>query len=350
MPTSGPILLDARDIYASPLRGCGRYALELSRRLPPDLVTVFTGPARGPDVLAEQIVLPVVAWRTGARVVHAPNCFLPLVRRAAGVVSIHDLAFEAYPDDFSTRTGTKYRWITPRAARSAQRVLVGSRATADDLIARYGVDERKLRVIPYAPSLPVGDAPLPAWLGPVADGAADPGAEPYLLAVGDLRAKKNLARLVAAWGALRADGLIDHRLVLAGHGDIAALGLPPGAPLPEGLHVTGYLADKELDAVMRGAAVVVHASLYEGFGLVVAEAMVRGTPVVIADATSLPEVAGGAAELFDPHDVDDLAGAILRALVPQRAAQLRALGLARAQAFSWQTTADATADVYRELL
>ncbi|MCW3013171.1 MAG: glycosyl transferase group 1 [Solirubrobacterales bacterium] len=344
MSTSPPVLLDARDAYAAPLRGWGRYALELSRRLPADLVTVYQRQARGPEVLAEQVTLPFVCWRTRARIVHAPNCFLPLVRRGAGVVSIHDLAFEAYPDDFSTRTGTKYRWIAPRAARSAQRVLVGSRATADDLVARYGVDERKLRVIPYAPSLPVGDAPPPAWL---ADAA---GGEAYLLAVGDLRAKKNLARVVAAWSALRAGGLIDHRLVIAGHGDVAALGLPAGAPLPDGLHVTGFLADAELDAVVRGAALVVHASLYEGFGLVVAEAMVRGTPVAIADATSLPEVAGGAAELFDPHDVDDLAAAILRGLEPARAAELRALGLARSQAFSWQATADATADVYRELL
>jgi glycosyltransferase involved in cell wall biosynthesis len=304
-------------------------------------VTVYRRQGTGPQVLAEQLTLPYVSWRTRARVVHAPNCFLPLVRRGAGVVTIHDLAFEAYPDDFSSRTGTKYRWITPRAAHSAQLVIVPSQATADDVARRYGVDAGKLRVIPNAPSLPVGDAPLPAWM---ADGG------PYLLAVGDLRAKKNLARVVAAWSALRADGLVGHRLVLAGHGDVAALGLPAGAPLPKGLHVTGFLADGELDAVMRGAALVVHASLYEGFGLVVAEAMVRGTPVAIADATSLPEVAGGAAERFDPEDVDDLAAAILRALAPARAAELRALGLARAQAFSWQASADATADVYRELL
>lgn len=335
------MLLDARDAYATPLRGWGRYALELSSRLPRDLVTIYRRQPRGPDVVTEQIVLPLVTVRTGATVIHAPNCFLPLVRRGAGVVSVHDLAFEAYPDDFSTRTGSKYRWITPRAARSAQRVLVGSRSTADDLVARYAVPEARIRVIPYAPSLPVTDAPLPA--------AVTGGGAPYLLAVGDLRAKKNLARVVAAWQALRAAGELEHHLVIAGHGDVAALGLPAGAPLPDGLIVTGFLADAQLDAVMRSAALVVHASLYEGFGLVVAEAMARGVPVAIADATSLPEVAGNAAERFDPRDVDDLAAAVLRALAPERAAQLRTLGLQRARDFSWQATADATADVYREL-
>lgn len=340
MPNPPPVLLDARDAFATPLRGWGRYALELSQRLPRDLVTVHGRALRGPDVLVEQVALPVLARRAGARIVHAPNCFLPLVRRGAGVVTVHDLAFEAFPDDFSVRTGTKYRWITPRAVRAADRVLVGSRATADDLVTRYRADEAKIVVTPYAPSLPVGDAALPDWL---ADGA------PYLLAVGDLRAKKNLTRVVAAWRALRAEGL-PHRLVLAGHGDLSALGLAPGEPLPDGVHVTGFAADAELDALMRGAALLVHASLYEGFGLVVAEALVRGIPVAIADATSLPEVAGDAAERFDPHDVDDLAAAVLRALVPERSAQLRELGLRRATAFSWQATADATADVYRELL
>jgi glycosyltransferase involved in cell wall biosynthesis len=342
MSNRPPVLLDARDAFHTPLRGWGRYALELSRLLPADMMTMYRRRGVGPEVLGEQVVLPLVALRTGARVVHAPNCFLPLVRaRTAGVVTIHDLAFEAHPDDFSARTGAKYRWITPRAARSAQRIITPSQATADDVVARYGVPAAKIRVIPNAASLPVGDAPLPAWL-------AAPGV-PYLLAVGDLRAKKNLARVVEAWSALRHDGAIAHDLVLAGHGDRAALGLGDG-PVPDGLHVTGFLADDELDAVLRGAALVVHASLYEGFGLVVAEAFARGVPVVAADATSLPEVAGGAAELFDPLNVDALAAALLRALEPVRAAELSRLGRSRAAAFSWRATADATADVYRELL
>lgn len=341
-PNSPPVLLDARDAFASPLRGWGRYALELATGLPSDLVLVHRRQLPGPQVLAEQLALPVVAARTGARVVHAPNCFLPLARRGPGVVSIHDLAFEAYPDDFSTRTGTKYRWITPRAARRAARVIVPSQATADDVVARYGIDAGKLRITPYAASLPVTDAPLP----PVVTGDGTP----YVLAVGDLRAKKNLARVVAAWQALRAAGELPHRLVLTGHGDVAALGLPAGAPVPDGLVITGFLSDAELDAAMRGAAAMVHASLYEGFGLVVAEALVRGTPIAIADATSLPEVAGDACERFDPADVDDLAAALLRTLAPARAAALRVAGPERAARFSWATTCAATADVYRELL
>lgn len=242
-------------------------------------------------------------------------------------MTIHDLAFETYPEDFARKTGLKYRVITPRAARSAERVICVSQFTADDVCTRYGIDAAKVRVIPNAPSLPIGDAAIPE--GP-----------PYLLAVGDLRAKKNLRRLIEAWSRLRAAGELEHRLVLAGHGSLE--------DVPDGVELTGFADDARLDALMRGAALLVHPSLYEGFGLVIAEAMARGVPVACADATALPETAGGAAELFDPLDVDDMAAAILRAL--GRADELAAAGRARAAGWSWQATADRTADVYREIL
>jgi glycosyltransferase involved in cell wall biosynthesis len=272
-------------------------------------------------VLWEQVGLPRVLGRLKPALFHAPNCFLPLRRPCPGVVTIHDLAFERYPEDFSRRTGAKYRFFTPRAARSAERVICVSRYTADDVVARYGVDERKIRVIPNAAALALGDAPPP------------PG--PYLVAVGDLRAKKNLGRLIEAWQRAQ----LPHRLVLAGLGTM---------DVPDGVELTGYVDDSRLDALMRGADLVVHPSLYEGFGLVVLEAMARGTPVAAARATALPETAGDAAVLFDPLDVDDMAAAIGRAL--RERDDLARRGRERAAQFSWEATARATADVYRELL
>jgi glycosyltransferase involved in cell wall biosynthesis len=315
------VALDARDAFVAPLRGWGRYALELTRNLPSDLIHVYRQPGRGPEVLWEQISLPARLRRDGVAAVHAPNCFLPLRRPCPGVVTIHDLAFEVYPEDFARTTGLKYRFITPRAARSAERVICVSQFTADDVSTRYGVDAAKIRVIPNAPSLPISDRPTPG--------------DPYLLAVGDLREKKNLGRLVEAWQRLD----IEHRLVLAGHGQMA---------VPDGVSITGFLADDDLDALMRGAALLVHPSLYEGFGLVIAEAMARGVPVACSNATALPETAGDAAELFDPLDVDSIGAAILRAL--KRADELSAAGRRRAAQWSWQQTAARTADVYRELI
>jgi glycosyltransferase involved in cell wall biosynthesis len=318
------VAIDARDAFIEPLRGWGRYAKELIGHLPPELETrVFEHGDIGPEVWFEQVSLPRALRRERAAVVHATNCFLPLRRPCPGVVTIHDLAFEDHRDDFATATGAKYRFFAPRAARSAQRVICVSEFTAGDVVRRYGVDPARIRVIPNAPSLAVGDAPAPEG-------------EPYLLAVGDLRAKKNLRRLVEAWGALGTG----HRLVLAGLGEL------PG--LPAAVETVGYLDDERLDALMRGADVVVHPSLHEGFGLVVLEAMVRGVPVAAAGNTALPETGGDAAVYFDPLDVASITAAIREALASRD--DLAARGRERAAQFSWRRTADETTAVYRELL
>ena len=332
------VAIDARDAFAPELRGWGRYAKELIAALPerPDLAYRFIshgGP--GPEVLFEQLGLPARLRRIEADLIHTPNCFLPLARPCMGVVTIHDLAFEVFPEDFSGRTGWKYRTFTPRAARSAQRVICVSGYTANDVVRRYDVDEARVRIIPNAPSLPIGDAPTPEG--------------PYLLAVGDLRPKKNLLRLVEAFRLLRGEGL-EHRLVLAGvdsgEGErvrVAAGGHP--------VRLTGYLPDAEMDALMRGADALVHPSLYEGFGLVLVEAMARGVPVVAARATALPETGGDACDYFDPLDVGDMAAAIRR-VVDDRAhrAELARRGIARAGALSWASSAALTVAVYEEML
>lgn len=315
------VAFDARDAHRPPLRGWGRYAAELERELPAfvQLRAIRDG-GPGPEVLFEQLRLPRLLRRSPADVVHAPNCFLPLRRPCPGVVTVHDLAFEVHPEDFSRRTGAKYRWFTPRAVRSAERVICVSQFTADDVVARYGADPDKVRVVYNAPSLPLGTRPVPAG-------------EPYVLAIGDLRPKKNLQRLVAAW---RAAGT-GRRLVIAGLG---------AAPWPD-VEAPGFLADAELDALLRGADLLVHPSLYEGFGLVVAEAMVRGVPVACSSTTSLGEIGAGAAELFDPLDADDIGAAMLRALT--RGEELARLGRAQVSDLTWARSARETAAVYAEV-
>jgi glycosyltransferase involved in cell wall biosynthesis len=211
-------------------------------------------------------------------------------------------------------------------------VICVSRATADDVEARWGVRPDRIRVVPNAPALAVGGAPAAA------------GA-PYVLGIGDLRAKKAWDVLVRAW---RRSGL-EHRLVIAGAdtGEGARLRALAG---PEGdrLDLPGYVGDERLDALLRGADVLAHPSRYEGFGMVLLEAMVRGVPVVCADATALPETAGGAAALFAAGDADALAGALRHALANRETWAAR--GRARAAEFSWERTARLTWDVYAELL
>jgi glycosyltransferase involved in cell wall biosynthesis len=344
------ILIDARDATASQIRGWGRYTCELVRALLAGaaeeldiIATIGTGAA--PEIAFEQLWLPILARRRRAAVLHAPNCFLPLMRPCPGVVTIHDLAFEAWPGDFPSVTGAKFRVMTRLAARSAQRIICPSQFTADDVSRRYGVDPGTIRVIPEAPALAGGFAEMP----PTGVSAETPG-EPFLLAVGDLRAKKNLGALVRAFADLRAAEGIPHRLVLAGvdagEGPMLTR-LAAGAPL----ELTGYVDDARLDALIRGAELVVHPSLYEGFGLVVLEAMARGTPVLAARATALPETGGDAARYFDPSDPADLRRQLAALLGdPTLRRRLAALGAERAAMFSWERTARATAAVYRELV
>ena len=325
------VAIDAREARAARPRGPGRYARELIaalERLGVYAIREDVG-GLGPEVLWEQVGWPRRLARHRPDLVHAPSGLLPLRRPCPGVVSVHDLAFEADPAELAPRAAWRRRTFVPRSVHSAELTLCGSAFVAADLVERYGADPDAVRVVPYAPALAIGDAPVP-------DGP------PYLLAVGDLRPSKNLGRLVAAFTALRAGELPDHRLVLAG------AGRPASALRAPGVEVTGWLDDAGLDALMRGADVLVHPSLYEGFGLVVLEAMARGVAVAAADATALPATCGDAAELFDPLDADAIAAAVLRARA--RRDELAALGRERAALFTWDATAAATALVYRELL
>jgi len=334
------VAFDARDAHVPMPHGSGIYARRLAQalrdRTDSDLDYWFVergGP--GPELWFEQVGLPRQLRRRRPALVHTPNCFLPLRRPCPGVVTVHDLAFEAFPHDFSWRTGWKYRTFTRRAVLSAERVICDSGFTADDVCERYGADPDRVRVVPLAPALETGALPPP------------PG--PYLLAVGDLRPKKNLAPLVEAWLELRAGGL-EHRLVLAGRdfGEGERLRELAGA---EPLELPGFVADPQVDALLRGAELLVHPSLYEGFGMIAVEAMARGCPVVLARAGALPETGGSAAAYFDPRDAGSLAGAI-REIVDDasRRAELVARGRERAAALSWAATAEGTVAVYRELL
>jgi glycosyltransferase involved in cell wall biosynthesis len=336
------VAIDLRDAAEPQLRGWGRYAkclaAALQARAPDGFeLAPITDGGSGPEILFEQVGLPLTLRRRKAALIHATNCFLPLIRPCPGVVTIHDLAFEAWPADFRARTRVKYRVLTRLAARSAQRIICPSDFTAQDVCLRYGIDRAKVHVILEAPALPRRDDSPP------------PG--PYLLAVGDLRQKKNLIALVRTFAELRQTAAIPHRLVLAGVDGGQGPELMRAAD-GHPVELTGYVSDRRLDALIRGADVVVHPSLYEGFGLVVLEAMARGVPVIAARAGALPQTGGEAALYFDPGAVtDELATKLARLLAdPSEREQRARAGREWAAGFSWERTARETAGVYRELL
>jgi glycosyltransferase involved in cell wall biosynthesis len=334
------VAFDARDAFVSMPHGSGIYVARLLaalERTPPEgieLLTLRSG-GRGPEVLWEQVTLPRLLRRRRAALVHGPDSFVPLRRGCPAVLTVHDLGFEAVGGDMAPVTTLKYRALVRAGARSAERVICPSRFTAEDLQARYGVAADRIRVIAEAPALPVGTLTPPRG--------------PYVLAAGDLRPRKNLGVLVDAHRRLHAEGL-PHRLVLAG-ADLGAAATLRARAGEAPVEMPGFVSDAELDALLRGADAVVVPGIYEGFGLVALDAMSRGRPVVLARAGALPEVGEGAAALFDPRDVDDLAGVLARVLRDaSERDRLAGAGPARAAEFSWERTAAETVSVYRELL
>ncbi len=281
-----------------------------------------------------------------AAVVHATNpAAVPPVRDGQRlVVTVHDLAFERFPELFPRNWRWLYRAGLRAAVRRADAILVPSKSTAADLCSRTSVDPARMHVTPLAPS-------LTSFGGDPVDVLAALGvASPYVLSVGTIEPRKNLTRLVRAYRQVAPD--VPHALVLAGapgwHAEDVETEL--ARPGPGTIVRAGHVNDEQLDALYRGADAFVYPSLYEGFGLPVVEAMARGVPTITSNTSSMPEVAGDAALLVDPTDVSEIAEVLARVLTdPALADDLRASGLARAATFSWAATARATLDAYRHV-
>jgi glycosyltransferase involved in cell wall biosynthesis len=261
-------------------------------------------------------------------------------------VTVHDVAFLSNPEVFPPRWRLLFRAGLRRAIRTADAIVTVSRSTAEELDRRTRVDPAKVHVTPLAASLPITEAPIEPVLARYRISA------PYLLYNGALEPRKNLVRLVRAYRRVVAGGA-PHALVLAG-----AIGYHPGPLMteleeagPGRVILTGHVPDDELDALFRGASAFVYPSLSEGFGLPVLDAMARGIPCVVSDASSLPEVAGDAAVFVDPASTTGLFDALSRVVSDtELAARLAESGRRRAAGYSWRRTADATLEVYRSVL
>lgn len=281
-----------------------------------------------------------------ADVIHATNpAAVPPIRDGQRlVVTVHDLAFERFPELFPRRWRWLYRAGLRAAVKRAHAIIVPSRSTADDLLARTSIDVDRLHVTPLAPFLARSDEDPAEALQRL---NIEP---PYVLSVGTLEPRKNLVRLVRAYRQVAPE--VPHTLVLAGPAgwQSAELETELARTGPREIVRTGPVSDPDLDALYRGADAFAYPSLYEGFGLPVIEAMARGVATVTSNTSSLPEVAGDAALLVDPEDVGEIADALARVLTDAAMAEdLRRRGRERAAAFSWDATARATLDVYRQV-
>ena len=293
-----------------------RFALEMYRSLP------------------ERIFFPV----------QAVPVFLPKASRVT--VTVHDLAFRKYPDTFTTATRFKLDFLLNRAVSRAQNIIAVSEATKRDLLASFPtLSETSVHVIHHGFDRERFGTRIPAHAKQsLLDtyGLRDQG---YVLYVGALQPRKNLVRLIEAFALLKRN-VPEARLVLAGEPAWLSQEIFTAqtlSPYREDIFILGQVPSDHLPTLYQGARCFTFPSLYEGFGLPILEAFASGTPVLTADNSSLPEVAGDAALFTDAFDSHMLATQLLRLWQDDHLREiLIAKGRERLQAFSWDTCAQKT--------
>jgi glycosyltransferase involved in cell wall biosynthesis len=300
-------------------------------------------------VLGEQTLLPAVAMRAGVDLVHSLASTGPLWGRFRRVVTVHDLIYARFPEAHAGIRDKGMGVLVPQAARRSHRVIADSLSTREDLVQILGVPAAKIDVVP----LGLGSV---RRVAPIDEGETrarfELGERRVLLSLSAKRPHKNLLALIVALARIPAAER--PVLVLAGYptaheAELRARAASEG--LDADVRFPAWLSAEELEGLWALAQAFVFPSLYEGFGLPVLEAMARGVPVACSNASSLPEVAGDAALLFDPHDESAIAEALRRLLDDTTLReQLRVHGLARAGEFTWQRTARLTLESYRRAL
>jgi glycosyltransferase involved in cell wall biosynthesis len=276
------------------------------------------------DLLWYPALLPRAAARAGVDVLHCTIFRAPTRSRVPTILTVHDLAVLRHPGVFPAWTRLYGRTMLRRTIRGVDRVFAVSEFSKRETAELAGVDPDRIDVVPNA-------------VEPVFRAEGERAAGEYVLAVGTLEPRKNLARVVEATARVG----LELRLVGApGWGEAGG----------EGAHVTwlGRIGDEELASAYRGARCLAFPSLYEGFGIPALEAMACGTPVVTTAGSAMAEVTDGAAVLVDPLDVASIAAGIEEA--DRRRRELVPRGLERARAYTWERAVGAALAGYERAL
>ena len=363
-----PIVLDARTATAH-FPGIGRYVVSLSRaltRIAPDLdLTLLHNPTAkatrttlpdlprlvctaSPFSIQQQWIVPTMLRQARAKLYHSPYYLMPYLPNVPSVITCYDLIPLIYPEYYTVSQRLIYRLAHYLALRAARVILAISEATKADLVRIFHLDPQRVLVTPLAADTSFApcsrmqvDALRLKYTLP----------ERYVLYLGSNKPHKNLIRLVQAWQMANVKHYMSNtQLVIAGQWDELypeAKRLAAELGLKDQVIFVGAVEEIDLPALYSGATLFVFPSLYEGFGLPVLEAMACGTPVISSNTSSLPEVAGKAALLIDPHQSEALAEAITRVLQDQALRQsMQEQGLEQASHFSWKHTARETMAAY----
>lgn len=300
--------------------------------------------------LKERVFWPALARRLGVEVFHSTSYRGVFAEGMNTVLSIHDFAYHAHPEVFTRRSLAYYRRLPLDAAR-ARLVTTLSDYSRQDAVRILGLPLEKIRTVYAGVDLDRFNtsAPLEAVRAVKEKYGIRGGG---ILFVGNLNPKKNLLTLIRAFRKLRTKGVTDFPLVLVGKHDMYKEDLSRAIEewsLTPHVIFTGFVPNADLPLLYRAADLFVFPSLFEGFGLPVLESMACGTPVVASNTTSLPEVAGDAAVLVDPTDVNQITEAMGEVLCDGTLrSDLVEKGFRRVRFFSWDRGAQAALGAYRD--
>ena len=270
-------------------------------------------------------------------VLFIPASAMPIVHPKKSLTTVHDLAWKYYPETFDASARWFLDWSTGFAAKRAETVIAVSEATKKDLVKFYGIQANKVKVIHHgfdSSVLADTNAKLPEGLP-----------DDYVLYLSTLQPRKNPQGLIDAFAQMKKENPeLTTKLVIVGK-----LGWKYGEIL-EKIKDNGdfvvylsHIPDEQKNAVLKKARLMVLPSFYEGFGMTILEAFAAGIPVATGNLSSMPEVAGEAAEYFEPHNTASIKNAMLKVLKnPERASELVLAGQARLGQFSWEKCARQT--------
>ncbi len=300
----------------------------------------------------ENFELPHEVKNDNLDLLHIPAFAPALFKPCKLVVTIHDLIGMIFPNQKGWPSRFYWgKWLPMTAAR-ADKIIADSENTKKDILKLLNVKPEKIRVI-----YPSGHESFTSQISLKEIEAVKDRfgiKRPFFLFVGTIEPRKNLKRVIEAFGMWTKKTKSSHQLMIVGakdfaHGqEFAAL---QNNGLSDQIIFAGFLKHEELNALYAGALALLFPSLYEGFGLPILEAMASGTPVLTSQTSSLPEVAGNAALLVNPEDTDKIVEGIAHLAEDQILRErLRAQGFERIKQFSWQKTARETIEVYESLL